>query len=103
MSPPGRPKGEYRRAQPEGTPVSKHLFYVFPASSILVLAALLYPREAAETNIVLSAPLNVFYLWFAFGLLFATLRRTNLWAKLGWTLLTSAPIIILLQRLPAPV
>ncbi len=22
MSPPGRPKGEYRRAQPEGTPVS---------------------------------------------------------------------------------
>jgi hypothetical protein len=23
MSPPGRPKGEYRRAQPEGTPVSR--------------------------------------------------------------------------------
>jgi hypothetical protein len=22
MSPPGRPEGEYRRAQPEGTPVS---------------------------------------------------------------------------------
>ena len=22
MSPPGRPKGEYRRAQPEGTPMS---------------------------------------------------------------------------------
>jgi hypothetical protein len=22
MSPPGRPKGEYRRAQPEGTPVT---------------------------------------------------------------------------------
>jgi hypothetical protein len=22
MSPPGRPKGEYRRAQPEGTPVN---------------------------------------------------------------------------------
>ncbi len=24
MSPHGRPKGEYRRAQPEGTPVSPH-------------------------------------------------------------------------------
>ena len=24
MSPPGRPKGEYRKAQPEGTPVSVH-------------------------------------------------------------------------------
>ena len=24
MSPHGRPKGEYRRAQPEGTPVSTH-------------------------------------------------------------------------------
>jgi 16S rRNA (guanine527-N7)-methyltransferase len=24
MSPPGRPKGEYRRAEPEGTPVSPH-------------------------------------------------------------------------------
>ena len=23
MSPPGRPKGEYRRAQPEGTPMSR--------------------------------------------------------------------------------
>ena len=27
MSPPGRPKGEYRRAQPEGTPVSRELLY----------------------------------------------------------------------------
>ena len=25
MSPPGRPKGEYRRAQPEGTPVTRAL------------------------------------------------------------------------------
>jgi hypothetical protein len=25
MSPPGRPKGEYRKAQPEGTPVTRAL------------------------------------------------------------------------------
>ncbi len=28
MSPPGRPKGEYRRAQPEGTPVSAQTVFV---------------------------------------------------------------------------
>ena len=27
VSPPGRPKGEYRRAQPEGAPVSEHLYW----------------------------------------------------------------------------
>jgi mxaA protein len=40
MSPPGRPKGEYRRAQPEGTPVRR--------AAALALACALAGAEAAE-------------------------------------------------------
>ncbi len=37
MSPPGRPKGEYRKAQPEGTPVNAVTVYV-PRDSAAVAA-----------------------------------------------------------------
>lgn len=82
--------------------LSRNLFFFFPLSSVFVLAALLYPREAALTNILLSAPLSVFYLWFALGMLLAIVRASPASHRLAWTLLLSAPIAILLQRLPAP-
>jgi inorganic pyrophosphatase len=45
MSPPGRPKGEYRKAQPEGTPVSLH--NVTPGA--------LAPEEF---NVIIEIPMN---------------------------------------------
>jgi probable nitrogen fixation protein len=36
MSPPGRPKGEYRRAQPEGTPVSEAAAVAAPTDAQLM-------------------------------------------------------------------
>jgi hypothetical protein len=45
MSPPGRPKGEYRRAQPEGTPVSG--MHPMGLRIAAVLAALLVAAAAA--------------------------------------------------------
>jgi hypothetical protein len=85
-----------------GMAVSRKLFYFFPLSSVVVLAALLYPRESALTNILLSAPLGMFYSWFGLGMLLAIVRAAPASHRLGWTLLSSAPIAILLQRLPAP-
>lgn len=82
--------------------MSRTPFYIFPLSSVVALAALLYPRESAVTNILLSAPLSVFYLWFTLGLLVALLRTGSLVSRLGWILLIGAPIAILVQRLPAP-
>lgn len=80
--------------------MGKLIFYVFPLSSVVVLAALWYPREAAVTNILLSAPLLVFYLWFALGGLFALVRSSPLMGKLAWLVLLLAPVAILLNRLP---
>lgn len=81
----------------------KHAFFVFPMSALVILAALVYPREAAITNILLSAPLQVFYLWFACGLVLALVRSSTPWARAGISLLISAPVLVILLRLPVPV
>ncbi len=49
MSPPGRPKGEYRRAQPEGTPVSVR---GYPMSSARAVAAQRTSRGSPRRHLV---------------------------------------------------
>ena len=46
MSPPGRPKGEYRRAQPEGTQVSRLLRVADETSHPP------FPRQAGGSGLV---------------------------------------------------
>lgn len=80
----------------------KHAFLLFPVSGAVILAALLYPREAAATNILLSAPLWLFYAWFAVGLIEALVRSRPASARLLFGLLAAAPVLVLLLRTPAP-
>ena len=63
MSPPGRPKGEFRRAQPEGTPVSNSMaaqpraeVLALKRERLLVRSAVLRGQLAADGQ-VLVAPL----------------------------------------------
>jgi error-prone DNA polymerase len=60
MSPPGRPKGEYRRAQPEGTPVSQEEDTLQPyaelhcRSNFSFLTGASHPRELVERAVQLG-------------------------------------------------
>jgi hypothetical protein len=79
------------------------LFLIFPLSCALLWAAMLYPRESAFTNILLSAPLAFFNVWSGIGIACCLLLRRSPWERLGWCVVMVLPPLLLLQRLPAPI
>jgi hypothetical protein len=79
------------------------LFLIFPLSCALLWAAMLYPRESALTNLMLSAPTAFFNVWSGIGILCCLLLRQGPWTRLGWCAVMTLPPLLLLQRLPVPI
>jgi hypothetical protein len=78
-------------------------FAIFPLSCLFLVGLMLYPAEAALTNIVLSSPLGLIYLWSAIGAACCLFSRQSPWGKCTCCFVIVLPSILLLCRLPTPV